>query len=374
MNTRIRDALLCALFGAFLLGMLGGLLFGRDQKFSEKEKRYLAERPALKLKTLFSGEYGQDVEDWAADHLPGRDFLVGLNARAERALGLQVTKEIYIGGDGRLFERPSAYDPAVLEKNRAAVSAFAETVGKPVDVMLVPSAGYLMQDQISNLSDPYEDDKILENAFPQENGLIRPINLLSVLAASPTPEAFFYRTDHHWTSLGAYEAYRLYCTEKGKTPLPPERYEIERVEGFYGTTYTRARFWALPSEPLELWNGPGRFRVSFSEKDGVYDQLFFRERLKETDKYPVWLDGNHPLVTIENLNPEAEGSLLVIRDSYANCLGCFLADSWKTVTLADLRYFKDSVSALCAERQFDDILLVYSVRNYMTDSNLSWLD
>ena len=108
MNTRIRDALLCALFGAFLLGMLGGLMFGRDQNFSEKEKRYLAERPVLKLNALLSGAYGQDVEDWAADHLPGRDFLVGLNARAERALGLQVTKEIYIGGDGRLFERPSA--------------------------------------------------------------------------------------------------------------------------------------------------------------------------------------------------------------------------------------------------------------------------
>lgn len=373
MNTRIRDALVCALFAAFLSGMLGMFFALPERAFSEKEKRYLEKRPALSMKTLLSGDFGERAESWAADHLPGRDLFIGLNAAAERAAGLQVTKEIYIGRDGRLFERPCTDDDGTLEKNRAAIAEFAGAVGKTVDVMLVPSAGFLMRDQISDLADPYTDDRLIAEFFAQESDAIHPVELLAPFSAFPAPETLFYRTDHHWTSRGAYEAYRIYCAEKGKTPLPPDSYRITTEGGFYGTTYARACFWGLPPETLELWSSGGHYRVSFSEKEGSFDSLFFRDRLQEADKYPVWLDGNHPLVTIENLDPAAEGSLLVIRDSFANCLGCFLADSWKTVTLLDLRYYKEDAAALCAERQFDDILMVYSLRNFLTDSNLAWL-
>lgn len=87
----------------------------------------------------------------------------------------------------------------------------------------------------------------------------------------------------------------------------------------------------------------------------------------------MWLDGNHPLVTITNSSPQAQGKLLVIRDSFANCMGCFLADSYKTVVLADLRYYRQPLSLLCESEGFDDILFMYSVGNFMSDSNIVWL-
>ena len=74
-------------------------------------------------------------------------------------------------------------------------------------------------------------------------------------------------------------------------------------------------------------------------------------------------------------NPEAagKGKLLVIRDSYANCLGTFLANSYETVVLVDLRYYKLAVSELLAQEEFDDILVCYSLGNFMTDTNMIWL-
>ena len=94
------------------------------------------------------------------------------------------------------------------------------------------------------------------------------------------------------------------------------------------------------------------------------------ERLKELDKYTVYLGGNQPLVRIHN--PEGEGRILVIRDSYANCLGTFLAQSYAEVVLVDLRYYKSPVSEL-AKEGFDQVLVCYSLYNFLTDANFPWL-
>ena len=74
-------------------------------------------------------------------------------------------------------------------------------------------------------------------------------------------------------------------------------------------------------------------------------------------------------------NPEAagKGKLLVIRDSYANCLGTFLAESYEEVVLVDLRYYKKPVSELLASEEFENVLVCYSIGNFMTDANIVWL-
>ena len=105
--------------------------------------------------------------------------------------------------------------------------------------------------------------------------------------------------------------------------------------------------------------------------------MFYEERLSEPDKYTVFLDGNHPLMILENLRrgEGAEGRrLLVVRDSFSNCLGCFLADGFDTVVLADLRYYKYPLSELVETEGFDDVLIVYSLGNFLSDANLLWLE
>ena len=373
MRETTKNRILCLLFGGFLLAMGALFLFAPKEAFSPREKRYLTEAPRAELGEILSGRFGRQAESWAADQLPGRNFFLNLSAEADRWENLQVTKEIYRGKSGRLYESPAAYDEAEIRRNMAALNAFAETVAQPVDLALVPSAGFWMAEDIPGLADPYEDEAIVESAYGLAAPGIRPLNLIDSFREQPEKETLYYRTDHHWTSLGAYTAYRGYMESKGRACPKPEDYRVETVEGFYGTTYARACFWNLPAESLELWDSGGTYTVRFSERDEEYTSLFFPERLQEADKYPVWLDGNHPLVTITNHDPAAQGKLLVIRDSYANCLGCFLADSYAQVTLADLRYYKQPVSELCKEEGFDDILFLYSVGNFMRDSNIVWL-
>jgi len=370
MKKKTGDLLLTLLFCAFLLGMLLLFLLQPQTAFSEREKRYLAKAPQLNAETLRSGRFGEESEAWCADHLPWRDFFVTVNAHALRFANLQVTRPIYVGESGRLYERPVINDPAVIRRNMEAINAFADAVGRDVDLMLVPSAGFLLREDIRGLADDYPDDEVIASAAARAGDRVRPLALLLVFQAAGDPAALYYRTDHHWTSRGAYLAADFYAAESGRSLPPAEDYTITREDGFQGTTYARACFWEIPAETLELWDSGGQYEVRFSEREGSFDRLFFRERLTEEDKYPVWLDGNHPLVRIRNLDPDAEGRILVIRDSYANCMGCFLADAWREVVLADLRYYRQPLSELCREEAFDQILVLYSVGNFMTDSNI----
>ena len=84
----------------------------------------------------------------------------------------------------------------------------------------------------------------------------------------------------------------------------------------------------------------------------------------------MYLDGNHSLVRVRNGAPDAQGRLLVIRDSFASCFGCFLADAFEEIVLVDLRYYRSPVSELLAAEDFERVLVLYSVGNFMTDSNI----
>lgn len=370
---KIREITVVLLFSLFLAVMALSFWLVPKKDFSENEKRYLADVPELNLKNILDGDFGSEAENWCADHLPARDFFVGLSASADRWMNLQVTKDIYISAGGRLLERPYPFSGKTIRRNLSAINDFAEKTGKTVDLMLVPSAGYFLNEDIRGLKDEYEDKEILEAARQLASGSVCMKDLLPVFSGVSDPGALYYKTDHHWTSLGAYTAAAEYLRSKNRQVLPKSAYKVATESGFHGTTYSRACFWDFPSEELELWDSGGEFEVRFSDREPAFGSLFFPEHLQEPDKYPVYLDGNHPLVTIENKSGDAEGSILVVRDSYANCMGCFLADSYKTVTLADLRYYKMPLAELCAENDFDDILVLYSVGNFMTDSNIIWI-
>lgn len=216
----------------------------------------------------------------------------------------------------------------------------------------------------------YADAQIISDIYKLAGDSVNPVDVTAVLEGR---EDYYYRTDHHWTSQGAYAVYCAYMDTLGRDYPGADAFTKESVPGFLGSTYSRSALWNIPAENLELWHSGTEMLVTNGEQEEAHEGVFYHERLEETDKYTVYLDGNHSLVRIENPNMQGSGKLLVIRDSYANCLGCFLAESYETVVLVDLRYYKKSVSELCAQEGFTDVLICYSIGNFMTDTNLVWL-
>jgi len=373
MKTKLKDLVLIFLFCGFLCSMLALYFLLPGQSFSEKEKRYLASAPELTGETLLSGEYGENVETWLADHIPGRDFFVGLNAYYDLLSNRQVTKEVYLAAGDRLVERPQIWDAAQVKKNMDAINAFAQTIGQNVDLMIVPSAGYALRDTIQGLADPYTDDVMIRDIYAMAGENVTCRDLTAAFAAVEYPQALYFRTDHHWTSLGAHTAYKAYMEALGRDYADAAVFTVERIGGFYGSNYSRSGLWLIGGEDIELWHSDTAFTVTNSDTEGVHEGVFYEERLEELDKYTVYLDGNQSLVRMQNREKAGSGKLLVIRDSYSNCLGTFLAESYEEVVLVDLRYYKFPISELLIGEEFADVLVCYSLGNFMTDANIIWL-
>ena len=373
MHTPRQQKLLITLFCGFLAVMSILYLCLPKETFSQQEKRYLAQSPEITWERISSGDFSADVDTFLADHIPGRSFFVGLNACWDLITGRQNSKDILLTKDLRLVEAPAEWDSAVVEKNASLFNNFAQKQSVPVDLMLVPSAGWASESQIPGVHPPYEDEAIIRSVYDQIGESINCVDILSVFSATGAPETFYYRTDHHWTSAGAYTAYRTYMEQLGRDCREPDAYQIETVSDFRGSAHSRSALWMIPGEPLELWTGGNKIQVTHESLSEPHEGIFFRERLAEADKYTVYLDGNHSLVRLYNPDAAGQGKLLVIRDSFSNCLGGFLADSYETVVLADLRYYRQSLSELVAEEGFDRILICYSLGNFMTDTNMVWL-
>lgn len=346
----------CLLLAVFLGVMVLLYIFLPKSDFSTLEKRELSQFPEL------DQNFGAKMETYLSDHLPGRSFFLGVDAYWNLVTGRR--GEIYAARGGRLVEAPAEMGRGL--KNIDYVNQFQEKTGLPVDLLLVPSAGFLMEASIYPPHRPYRDGEILAE-------ILKKSRVSAVSVDYKNPEALFYRTDHHWTSLGAHTAYAAYMEAKDRAYRAKEEFTVEAVPGFYGSTYSRSALWLTPADTIELWTGTPDLQVTNKESGNLHTGIFYRERLEEADKYTVFLDGNHSLVTIRNPHAVGQGKLLVIRDSYSNCLGGFLAESYETVVLVDLRYYKQPISQLLAQEGFDDILVCYSLGNFLTDKNIIWL-
>lgn len=344
---------LCAIFLCYLL--LPG------ESYSQLEKRYLAEMPTLTWQSLTSGDWGEDVESYLADHMPGRSFFVGLNAYFDLYTGRQAGKDIWVVDD-RLVEAPVELDKTAIRRNLATINAFADTIGRDVDFAIVPSAGWATGTR------GYQDDSIITAIYGEAGENLNCLDFTELFSGKPE---LFYRTDHHWNSDGAYAAYCSYMTQVGREPVPESSFTVAGGGTFYGSTYSRSGLWLTPGEEISLWQSESDLTVTNGEDPEPHAGVLYPERLAEADKYTVFLDGNHSLVRIEN--PAGQGKLLVIRDSFGNSLGGFLAESYREVVLVDLRYYKQPVSRLVEQEGFDDVLLCYSVGNFLTDGNLPLL-
>ncbi len=363
-NERFTHWAFILLFVAFI--GLFTLLFAVLPKanISELERRSLSETPALTVDTLFSGDFGKEAETYLSDHFPARSRWVGLHAGVEWLTGRNGQNGIYLGKDQRLYTAPVSCDYARIDRNCAAIQDFADKSGTSVNVLIVPSAGAQSQDGLPALHSPYRDQEILSYMNEKLNILVPHLSV-----------EHFYRTDHHWTTAGAYQAYLDCADVLGYEPLPESSFDKETVEGFYGTSYAKAGLWHIEPDTMELWHSGTPISVTIVDDAAPpqeYTSVFFREALSTMDMYTVFLDGNHGRVRLTN--PQGEGKLLIVKDSFAQTLAPFLAEHYAQIDMIDLRHFRrTAVSDFAAQEGYTDVLLIYGIESIAASNDLLWL-
>ncbi len=365
------------LFAGFILLMAIWFIVSPKQSYSASEKRVLSDFPKTNAETIFSGQFGKDFETYFADHFPARNLWVGVNAYTSLAEGNNGASGVYNCKDGYLINKPIPADNQ-LNKNLGILAEFKQTVGDvPVTAMFVPSTGYIAGDKLPLVHDNYNDDTYFNRTAKtlKESG-IGFIDLRSDFkAAYQNGSQLYYRTDHHWTTEGAYTAYVTFCRQTGLTPVARERFNIEKYKDFYGTTYSTSGFWLTPPDTVEVWNNPANTEenigVTISESNRTIrsDSMFFHSHDDEDDKYPIFLDGNHPLTEITNSKAEG-GTILVVKDSFSHCFAPFLAEHYSKVILVDMRYYNQEVSQIVQVEKPEQVLVLYGMDNFATDTDI----
>lgn len=377
MTARARAVFLTALFSALiLLGVLAALLLP-DRSFSENENRYLAKFPAFTLSTVFSGKFMKEFETYVSDQFPGRDGWVQLKAEAQRAMGKLSNNSVYYGKSGYLlqkFQEPGEQ----FQKNLAALTSFLGKTELPVSILAAPTSAHVLTQYLPSGAWGYDEGLVIE-AVSQA---VRDAGRGGTLFLDPTAalkahggEPIYFRTDHHWTMLGAYYAYAALRQAKGATPPALSEYEKTVVSSnFLGTLYSKNQLWGQQKDEIAVYEKPGgQHSISFLDDAKTADSLYFPEYLEGKDQYPYFIDGNHAATILKNSDPAASGKLLVVRDSYGHCFAPFLADDYAEVHLLDLRYFNLAPSVYAGQNGITEVLLLYSTDSWATDASLSKL-
>ncbi len=424
-------SLLCGLLlaGMLCVGLIS--LFDRDAEYSESEKRKLKTFPQITFSALLDGSLLEDIREYYADTFPGRETLLdsnrtlngfyyfsGLAGEDDVQLVIDFNTGAAEGGEALQVEDPSgtgdpeeeetteetqkpldsgqqtepaaqtemlgnilfigdrALDapymkPASIRAYAAAVTAIADTLGPEVQTYSMPvpnSAEFYTKAEYHTGN--YSQKAMFELCREELGDNVTFIDAYSVLAQH-TDEYIYFRTDHHWTHLGAYYAYTALCDAVGFTAESRDRFETGQWNNFVGSMYT---YISNYPQSAVLKNNPDTvyywkpyvdcttyYYSNTDLDDGVLMGTICRVREEVSNKYLTFMGGDHPVTIVET---DVDGPcILVIKESYGNALISWLTSHYSKIILIDPREYFDGNSdidlkAFAQEQGVDQCLVI----------------
>ena len=341
-----------------------------DREFSEQENRSLQQRPAFSFDELFSGQYTKDFEAYTTDQFTLRDEWITLKAASELALGKRQNNGMFLCDGGTIIEPYEAPEDGKLEANMEALNKLVANTDADVYFALIPGKSDIWAHMLPQNAPRDSEKAAIDYCYSLSDAVN--VDIYGKLEEH-SGEYIYYRTDHHWTTLGAYYGFSALAESMGlDCPDISEYSGRETVsEEFYGTSWSSSGFSWVEPDSMEIFvtEPEGLEITNYPQGSPVEGQLYDWSRLEVKDKYSFFYGGNTPLLEIET-GVEGAPSLLILRDSYMDSLSPFLLASHSRIHILDLRYYRASLSDYIAQNGFDDVLVCYSIDNFSTDSNI----
>lgn len=362
---------------AIFILFIGGLSFvnfmKKDEAFSEFENRPLTQFPKFTFERLVDGTFTAQLETYMTDQFFGKIFWTGLKAKAEQTVLKQENNGVYFGKSDMLFEKPEEI-PAQLKKNIDSVNQFQKkNEGFPITFVLAPTSIDLYPENLPLYAKTGMHAQIIEVALDELNEGIQLVDPLELLKKKKD-EPIYFRTDHHWTTFGAFYTYQAIAKKMGLNAYQFEDFNIEQVSNtFYGTFYAKGNDHSIPPDAIDIFKlkKEMHYRVEADSKpilDGLYDERFLDKR----DQYAYFLGGNHAKTIITSSVNNGK-KLLLIKDSYAHAIVPFLANHFEEIHMLDLRYYNASIQQYIEEHGLTEGLILYNSPNFAKDNSVLYL-
>lgn len=362
---------MAGIFLFFLIIAFAFNLFSKDKKYSESENRMLAQKPEFSMANLASGKYMKDMEDYVTDQFFIRDKWINLKVLEDLTLGKRESNGVYIGKKDHLMEIPTAPNQKSLDNNLDAISNFSASHPDINTVMtLIPNAAYVYNHLIPRnapVRDQEADIKYVQSAVGTSLNFVD----LTKTMTSHKDEEIYYKTDHHWTTLGAKYAFDALSTALG-IDSPTQEYTIYPVTHNFQGTLTSKSGYDKGMDTIELYipqNVNTDCVVNFVDEGKRTASMYESSALENKDKYEVFFGGNHSRVDIST-PMEGKKNLLLFKDSYANCFIPFLVPYYRNIIVIDPRYYYENIESLITDNEITDILFLYNVNTFLGDTSL----
>ncbi len=343
-----------------------------DKEFSQQENRKLKTKPKFSVENLFYNKFTSKYEKYLADQFILRNFWINVKSSTEILSGKKENNDVYLGDDKYLIAKFKRPDKENLAEKLKAINTFSSG-NKDLSkyIILVPNKIKILQDKLPHFA-PVENQLEYINKF--YSGLDKSITTVSVfdILNQNKDKYIYYKTDHHWTSEGAYYAYLEFCKSSDAIPKDTSSYNIEKVNNeFYGTLYSRAGVENIDSDTINVYLPKNHedVLVNYLEEKEKSTSLYNSSSLNTKDKYSLFLGGNHPIIKISTMSNSSK-KLLVIKDSYANCFIPFLTSNFSEIIVVDLRYYSDDVNTLIKDYNITDTLILYNTNTFFEDESI----
>lgn len=342
-------------------------LTSKKTNFSENENRTLATFPSFEIKKLIHGDYIKQLEEYMQDQFPFRDFFLSYKTKFYQVLGQNKINGIYIGKNQFLIEefpKPQNEDRIIRIINK-----FTNDLEIPSYFLLAPTSYEIYQEYLPEDVIGANEKEVFKKY--QQNLTIPVISVFSTFNQEKDNHLLYYKTDHHWTTYGAYYAYLRYQQSLNRKFHTLSEYKIEKVsDSFLGTLHSKTLTMNQEKDTI--------YRFSLEKEDYTIHypnrdtNTFYEESyLTKKDKYSYFLDNNHAIIEIENNQLKKGMHLLIIKDSYANSVIPFLASHYQKITVIDPRYYNGSIKEYIKEQAIDEVLFIYNILTIDTDLGIT---
>lgn len=331
-----------------------------DQKTSDLENRSLAQFPDSLSENTF-----KNLETYYSDQFIGRNALIHLNYLTQKVSGVREIQGVYLG-KGQLIEKTASENKKQLKRNLNAINSFQKkNKDCTTQFMLVPNAVSIQSDHLpAFVSDDIQNQQ-MDEIQKSLNGNIQQLDARKQLSQH-SDEYIYYKSDHHWTSLGAY-----YGAQLVNNDVNMNNYDSYAVSNdFQGTLASKTGSMNIKDE-IDIYPPKNLdYIVTYGAEAKTLRSIYRSKGLKQKDQYQVFFGGNEGLINI-SINNDSDKRLLLIKDSYANALVQFLLPYYRTITIIDPRYYFDDIDQEIDKDLITDILFVYNCNTFVQDTSLA---
>lgn len=367
---------LIILFGVGIFTVLNG-----GKKYSVFEKRDLAKFPKTNVKTITKAKFQSGLDNFLNDHVVFRDQCIYTTTMVDKIMGRAEKAGVYFGEDGYLIEKPVEVKPADMKENVKYLSKFVNMASKGmgsknVKVVLIPNKENVLADKMPKYAPVSTDNiKMKEMLWEELKDKNQIVDLTKALQKHKD-EYIYYKTDHHWTSLGAKYGYEAMMDAMGEKKLTGEKSKVVS-DDFLGTTYNKIHY-APQKDLITKYDIKTAENVDVvcedSEEIDQNDSLYYEKALKKADKYEYFMGGNFGVLGVHTGCKNGK-TLVLLKDSFANCIIPFLSNNYENIIMIDVRYLGSSIFETLEQlEKIDKLVVLFNDEKLMSNNNLWTLE